>query len=300
MVRMRILSKERHGELFAFSSAFLSGFFPIVIVLSYTSVSGIAALAWSTLFASGFFAAVLTHRHKWRELKNALLWKYGFFIAFFIGILFFGLYFWGLQYTTPGNVSIIVLFQVFTSFLFFNVYRRESISHEYILGSILMVLGACIVLAPSFGGVNIGDVVVLAATLFPPIGNYFQQKARRIASAESVLFIRNILSVPFFFFTIYALDILPSAADLRTALPFLVLLGVVFLGFEKILWIEGIHRISVTKAAALVSLVPFFTLLFAWIILGQVPTIWQLSALAPLVAGVLLLTDQLQFRGRYG
>ena len=71
---------------------------------------------------------------------------------------------------------------------------------------------------------------------------------------------------------------------------FLLLLnGVVIFGISKIFWVEGIHRMSVTKANALSSLNPFITLIFAWLLLKDAPTVWQLSALAPMILGVILL-----------
>jgi drug/metabolite transporter (DMT)-like permease len=60
-------------------------------------------------------------------------------------------------------------------------------------------------------------------------------------------------------------------------------------GFVKMLWIEGIHRVSVVKANALTSTAPLFTLFFAWLILHNTPTIWQLSSFIPMFIGILLL-----------
>jgi drug/metabolite transporter (DMT)-like permease len=63
------------------------------------------------------------------------------------------------------------------------------------------------------------------------------------------------------------------------------------LGLSKLLWIEGIHRISVTKASALSSMSPLLTLLFAWLLLGNVPSIFQLVSFIPMFFGVLLLSQ---------
>src|SRR3989338_6965385 len=166
------LSEQRKGEFYIFSASTLGGFLPIGIVLTYAQVSGFVSLAWSTLFAAIFFAFLITYQGRWSELRNPLLWKYSVFITLFIGILFYGFYFSGLQYSTPGNVSIILLFQVFTSFVFFNIYRRERISSAHILGAALMILGALVILGRDFQGVNVGDALILCATFFAPIGNY--------------------------------------------------------------------------------------------------------------------------------
>ena len=73
---------------------------------------------------------------------------------------------------------------------------------------------------------------------------------------------------------------------------FLLINGFVVLGFSKILGLEGIHRISVTRAASIACFAPLFTLFFAYLILHQVPTIWQLSSIAPLLIGLVLLNYQ--------
>ena len=288
------LSEQRKGELYVFSASTLSGFLPIGIVLTYAQVAGFVSLAWSTLCAALFFAAVMTYRNRWNELRNPLLWKHSVFITLFIGILFYGFYFSGLQYSTPGNVSIILLFQVFTSFVFFNIYRRERISSAHILGAALMILGALVILGRDFQGVNVGDALILCATFFAPIGNYFQQEARKLASSESILFLRSALSAAAFFAFLYLFGLGGAIGDVRAALPLLLVNGILLLGFEKILWIEGIHRISVTKASALTCIVPLVTLLFAWPILHQLPNVWQLASLVPFVLGVLLLTDHIR------
>ncbi len=289
-------TEQRKGEWIMFAEAFLAGFFPIVIVLSYATISGVTALAWSTLIASVLFAALMTYRKMWHELKNPKIWKLSIFISLLIGVLFFGFYFVGLEHTTPGNASILVLFQVLTTYIFFNIYRKEHMSRAHKVGAVLMVLGALVVLGRNWSGVNIGDMLILFANFFPPVGNYLQQEARKIASSETIMFLRSIMSAVLLFVVIYGLGISSHPTDIYMALPFLLLNGILFLGLGKIFWIEAIHRIPVTKGIALSSMTPFFTIIFAWIILGQAPTIWQFAALPLLVLGVLLLTDQIRLK----
>lgn len=286
--------EQRKGESAIFLNGLLWAFFPIVTVLSYAVLPSLISLAWSTAFAAFFFAALITYQRKWRELNTPLLWKYAFFIALFNGVLYYALYFIGLETTTPGNTAIIAQFEVFTSFLFFHVFRGEKISLDYKIGGVLTVIGAGIVLGRDFSGINPGDFFVLAATIGAPAGNLFQQKARQIASSEVIMFLRSAISVPAIFLLAYFLQASASLADLRVSLPYLIINGILLLGLSKILWIEGIHRISVTKASALSSITPLLTLLFAWIILQQAPTVWQLTSLVPLLLGVLLLTDHIK------
>jgi drug/metabolite transporter (DMT)-like permease len=292
------MPEERKGELFVFLQVVLWGVFPVVTTLTYADMAPLASLAWSLVFTALFFGAGIVVRKRLPELANVELWRYACFIALFLGIMYYGLFFIGLGMTSSGNAALIAQFEIFTAFLFFNVFRKERISREHIAGGFLMALGAVIVLAPNVSAPNAGDLLILGATFCAPFGNLFQQKARQIASSETVMFLRTILTVPVIFVLAYVVGPQASLMDVRHALPFLILNGVVLLGVSKIFWIEGIHRVSVMKANALSSFGPLITLLFAWVVLQQAPTVWQFASLVPLMAGAILLTDHFSFKGR--
>lgn len=287
-------SEERKGEWYIYPQVILWGLFPVITVLSYATVPSLISYAWSSIFAALFFAGLVTFRGKWSELLNLELWKYSAYIILFIGILYYGLFFVGLTMTSPGNAAIIALFEIFTSFVFFHVIRRDQISGTHIIGAGLMLTGAIIVLGRNFSGINLGDVLILAATAAAPAGNLFQQRARLIASSEAIMLVRTLATIPIIFALAYLLKMHASLADVQASLLFLVINGVLLFGFTKLLWIEAIHRISVTKANALSSLAPLATLVFAWIFLTQLPTVWQLLSLVPFMLGTLLLTDHIR------
>lgn len=284
--------EQRKGEFYIFFGGVLWAFFPVITILSFGKLPSLISLAWSTLFSAVFFFFVVLFRNKWYELWNWELWKYSFLIVLFIGIIFYGLYFIGLTKTSAGNAAIITLFDIFTSFLLFSIIKKEPFSFEHTLGALLMIVGAAIVLAPGFSGINVGDFIILAGTFFTPIGNHFQQKARKIASSEMIMFLRSTITTPFLFIIAFIFHQQASTADINASLLFLFVNGFLLLGLSKLFWIEAIHRISVTKGSALSSINPFLTLIIAWVFLHQAPTLWQFLSLIPLVLGVLLLTDQ--------
>jgi drug/metabolite transporter (DMT)-like permease len=107
---------------------------------------------------------------------------------------------------------------------------------------------------------------------------------------------RCVISLPFIFFLAWILGMHADPGGVYATLPYLILAGIAFFGLSKYLWIEAIHRISITKASALASLTPLLTLLLAWLILHQTPTIWQLASLVPFIVGTLLLTNNLRLK----
>lgn len=285
-------SETRKGEFYILGEAVLWAFFPIVTIITYRAFSPMASLALGTLLAGAFFGAVMLARGRQREILNPKIYKQIFLVAFFIGWLFYGLFYLGLKHTTPGNAGIIALMEMFFSYLLFNVWRKESFSVGHTLGAGLMLVGALVILFPKQGlALHSGDFLVLAASACSPIGNLYQQKLRKTVSSETILFLRSVLTFPFFLLLAFVLGPgIAWRADHGTWL-WLLFNGVLVLGLSKIFWVEGIHRISVTKAAALAAITPALTLLLAFVFLHQAPTVWQLLALGPMAAGLWLLTS---------
>lgn len=153
-----------------------------------------------------------------------------------------------------------------------------------------MLMGTLIVLYPNTTKLHLGDLLILMATMIAPFGNYYQQRARETVSSEMILFIRSSISTPVVLIFAYLLRDKFSIMDVKSSAVFILINGFLLLGFSKILWVEGIHRISVTKSNALASISPPLTLLFAWFFLDDIPTRFQLFSIVPIIIGMVLLS----------
>lgn len=283
------MKDERKGEFYILSEALIWGLFPVITVLSFSGLQPLVALTWTTGISIFFFAFVMQVRGRWHELKNRELWKYAAFITLFIGVGVYGFYYTGLQTTSPGNAALLGLFELAFSYFLFNIIRKEPFPAQNIAGAAFMLIGALLVLGKNLTSPTPGDFLILAASACAPLGNMFQQKARAIVSSESVMFARTLLST---------IAMIPVALLLgetfsfppASSLPFLVVNAIFVFGVSKLLWVEGIHHISVTKANVLQSLNPLVTLAGAWLILSQAPTVWQLASIVPFSIGVFFLT----------
>lgn len=281
---------EERGELYIFSSVALWSIFPIVTVLLYRSVPAIISLSVSSFFAALFFGVFIIGKKKLVELKDKNALRDILLMTACTGILYYILYFLGLKHTSPGNASIIGLVETFFSYIFFNIWRKEYFSLPHAVGAALMLIGALTVLYPGFNHFQSGDVLVLCAAAVGPLGNFFQRRARLRVSSEAIMFTRSLVAAPVIFFIAYMFGERTSVANLMSVVWLLLINGAVVLGISKIWWIEGIHRISVTKANALTAVSPFLTLVLAWLVLHQFPTIWQVLAIVPMSVGVVLLS----------
>ena len=286
------LSSQRQGELYLIGGILLWSIFPIFTQLSYSQVSPFTSLAVSSLFSALFFSIILTLRRRWKELLNIQALIYSLYSTFFVGILFYLLYFFSLQYSSAGNVSILALSEMFFSFLLFHVWQKEYIPKIHIYGAILILLGAIIVLIPSMSGFRIGDVLILIGAAIVPFGNYYVQKARRLINTETIMFVRGIVGSLVIFLFSLVFGVASPLPQIVQSLPFLIANGVLIFGVSTMLWVEGIHRIPVTKANALSSLGPLVTLFFAWMIFKTSPTSWQILSFIPMFVGVILISKK--------
>jgi len=122
------------------------------------------------------------------------------------------------------------------------------------------------------------------------VANHFQQRARKRVSSLAVLAFRNAVALPVLGLLAIALE--PTAspfADGRVLL-WLVCNALLIFVAAKILWVEALDHISVTRLSAMASFIPVFTMIFAWLLLGETPGLRQIAGTAPVVVGAWLMS----------
>lgn len=285
------LSRSRQGELFVLFSNLVWSFFPVITILTFNSIAPLFSLAFSTLVAALFFSVVLTLRGDWKQMRVVSAWPSILLATLFIGVIYYALYFLGISRTTAGNASITNLFQVFSSMAILRIWGKEVLTTSHIIGAVLIVFGAFIILFQGTFDVNTGSLLIIVATFFTPVGNYFQQRAREKISSAFLMFIRSLFSGLFLLALALFFLPFPSVDALKTSWVFILINGFLLLGLSKLFFIESIHRIPITKSLALGSVSPLFTIIIAFFVLKEIPTLWQLAGFFPMFFGVLLLTD---------
>lgn len=290
---MRTLLKNREiqGEILIFLDNSVWALFPIFVILTVSNIPSIFAAAISTLFAALFFAIRLTYQKQWHEIKVKKALKDILIMTALIGILFYILLFIAIDQTSAGNAAIILLMEVFFTMVILGLWKKEKQTIKSVGGGMLMVIGAILVLFKGGFTLNHADIIILLATAIPPIGNYFSQRARKLVGTNLIMFIRSIIAGFIMLGIAFIVEQAPTFVDLQISFLNLFITGFIILGLSKIFWIEAIHRISITKAITLTAYAPAFTLIFAYFILGDVPTIWQILGFIPMVVGIYMITE---------
>ena len=287
------LSPRRKGEISVLLSTVFWSLFPVITILTYSSLPPLTVGGIGALISSLFFAAMLTIRGRWPELAERRAWKGILFASFYTGIIYYTLVFLGLRATTAGNEAIVLLMEVFFTFLILGVLlKHEKLVARTALGGACMVAGALVILFPKASGWHSGDLLVLLATVFAPLGNKSVKDARRFVSAETIMFCRGIIGGATLLFLGAVTETWPPAHVFGSAIGFLLANGILTLGIPKILWIEGINLLPITKAISISSISPVLTLIIAFFVLHESITMVQILGLLPIITGMFLLTRQ--------
>jgi len=270
------MQREREGELLMVGLSILEAWFPILSIVAMSYVGALHTYMYSLVIAFLFYMVIMYKRKRFGELKNKDAYK-DLFITTFLITTIFTLIFIGMRYTTAGNMAVIVFLQVLFSYLYFNVWGKEKMDKAHLIGAIIMTVGALVILIPNDMNFNKGDWLILLASAIAPIVNLYQKRAREYCSAETILGFRTVVGFPFVALLAYFLEPSVSYEDFLSALPYLFLIATGIYVVAKIMWIEALNRITITKLSAMLALLPVFTLFFAYIYLGEVPDVRQIS-----------------------
>lgn len=287
------MTQEREGELLMLGLAIIESWFPIFSIIAMSYVGALHTFTYSLLIALVFFILLMLKRDRFKELKNRVAYKDLLLTSFFITLLF-TLVFIGMRYTTAGNMAVIIFLQLLFSYLYFHVFGDEKIDSLHLIGAIIMGVGAMIVLFPEELIFNKGDLLILIAAAIAPIANLYQKRARKFCSSETILGFRTVIGLPFIALMAYIFEPSVSYMAFLSALPYILFIGTIIYVISKIMWIEALHRISITKVSAMMGLVPMMTLFFAYLFLDEVPELRQIVGIVPILIGGYLITKPLK------
>ena len=283
------MTREREGELLMLGLSVLESWFPILSIVAMSYVGALHTYMYSLLISLFFFLVIMYKRQRFTELKNKAAYKDLLLTTFWITTIF-AFIFIGMRYTTAGNMAVIIFLQVLFSYLYFNVLGKEEMEKVHLAGAITMGIGALIILIPEDLAFNQGDWLILAAAAMAPIVNLYQKRARVYCSSETILGFRTLVGLPFIALLAYLMEPAVSDEALLSALPYIVLIAIGVYVVSKIMWIEALNRITITKLSAMLALLPMMTLFFAYLYLNEVPEFRQLVGIVPILIGGYLIT----------
>lgn len=285
------MTKEGEGEILMIIISFLESLFPIISIFSITLIGSIYSYAFVILIATFVLTTILIYKKEFHSLFCKQAQKDLLLTSFFITLLFL-LLFVAMRYTTAGNVALLLFMQLLFSYLYFNLFGSQKMTLLHTIGAALMGMGSVIILFKGSLHFNIGDLLALIAAAIAPIANIYQRNARSYVSSVTILTYRNIVALPVVGFLAVSIEPSITMNAFIKALPYLLINGIFIYVIAKILWVEALHRISITKMSAMLAFAPIFTLILAKFFLNENLNIQQVLGVIPIILGGYLITKR--------
>ncbi|MEM2135093.1 MAG: DMT family transporter [Candidatus Jordarchaeaceae archaeon] len=285
------MDNERKGFLFALSDVFLAGLFPVITKYGVGFVNPVFFATISALCGGGFMLIVLKFRGELRKLFSRELFLGLFLIGFFGTFCTSLLFFFGSTLTSGVNSSILLQSEPVYSIVLSYFLLRELIRKRQIAVTLLILCGTIIVLYNGVLSINMGDILVLITPLFWQISHIF---GRRILEKTSTY----VVTAGRAFYgglLLFILTLIPGFGEFGLLIdPGMALIfvfqGIIAFACSALVWYEAISRINLSKATAAIAPYPVFSVILAWIFLGETVSIYQMLGLALVVAGITFLS----------
>ena len=143
------------------------------------------------------------------------------------------------------------------------------------------MIGAVFILYNGSWHINIGDMMILSATLFYPFGNFYSKRALTMVSPETIVFVRNVvgsaLILPL------ALLIEPNVTYTNIFIDYWWLLainGIIIYVISKILWYKGLNKLDISKAITIAMTYPIISLFLLVAFIGETISLYQWAGIA--------------------
>ena len=279
------------GVILVLGTAFISGFAIFFNKLGVKEFDPYLFAFFRNLLVSFFLVGLILGLKEFKSLKK--LAKKDWLVLATIGLIGgsipFLLFFKGLSLTTAANSAFIHKTMFIYVALLAVVFLKEKIPNRFLIAGALLLMGNLFFLKFLPYGVRLGDLLVLAATLFWAVENTISKYALRTLSPRVVAFGRmGIGSFFIFLFLIFSGNI--QAVSQLTPLHFqwILISSIILFGYVTT-WYTGLKYINVSTATIILLLGSPITSLLTFILQGQPFTQNQVIGSFLLVFGVTLV-----------
>jgi drug/metabolite transporter (DMT)-like permease len=216
------------------------------------------------------------------------LWLHLTWISAINSAIPFILFAWGAERAPAGigaiTNSMAVMFAALIAFIFYG----EQIGPTRAVGMLAGFVGVVVLASGKTAGASVAPAALAgtgAAFLYGIGVNVIRRHLKGIpasAIAAATLSTASLLVAPL------ALYNWPRHTIPTTSWVSAILLGVLCTGTAFAIYYRLIHRIGAPRAAAVTYLVPIFGVIWAWLALGEPPTVTMAAAAALILGGVAL------------
>lgn len=295
------MDTEKLGTIFILIGLIVYGIHPIIVEFGGMIVAPLVFASTAALIA-GCVALILARRttpsinsdiSRSDAKRLVMAGVLGTFLAF-------ACFFIGLQFTSSNNAAVILRSELVFALLFGFLFLDETISkHQAALMTIMLVGVLLVVATTQLTTIGLGDILILITPVAWAAGHTFAKPTLQRVAPWTVVTYRNLVGGTLLLLLAGILLWLGTPIILVPNLGLVV--GVILVEAIIILlahgfWYEGISRINLGKATALIAPAPLVTFLLSTLIFQIPPTIWQLLGALIVIISTILLSREVSLR----
>ncbi len=291
---MHLHKEEKIGEWFIIGQNVFAGLFPILINYSVKITPPIFFAGITSVLAGLCLIPFVISKKNIQKMREKRVLKDLLGVMTFIVFIPSILIFLGAQLTSSVNTALLLQTEIIFAFIICGLLKYEKITQRKVLGAIIITFGAIAILYNGKLSLSLGDILITGAGLFFPFGNIFAKRALKEVSPTTVIFFRAfvggiiLLLISFLFEATF----IKSFSLIKENIWPIAINGILISCISKIFWYEGLRRIDLTKAVALGTSAPAFSLIFAFLWLKEVPTIYQIVGFTFIMIGLFVTTQK--------
>ncbi|MBN2042325.1 MAG: DMT family transporter [Candidatus Aenigmarchaeota archaeon] len=285
------MKKEWIGTILALLTAVVSGVSIPVNKIFVVDMDPTVFTAVRAVIIGVVFLLISLATGSIRKERMKMNWKYMVLIAVIGGSLAFLLFFGGLQMTTAGRGAFLHKTLPLYAAVFAFVFLKEKIPRKQIYAMMLMLAGTVVLFSatinPSDLWMNpqIGDVLIIGATIMWALENVIAKKAMINGDTNFIVSFSRMFFGGMILFGVVLLTgkagILFSLTSQQTAN---ILISTGFLFAYVLFWYSAIRYINVSKAAILLLVAPVIS-----VVLGNLWLSEPVPMLQILGSGLILI-----------
>jgi len=281
--------KLKNWYIFLVVFLLLDWLFPIFSYFALQSLSTFWLVAFAVWISLLFWLIILIKEKLYLQYKNKELLFPTILSAFFMwigGLLYF---FW-IKYSSPSVAAILLLLQSLFAFIVFNLIWKEDYNFKQIIWAFIMFLWWIIILYNWESFINIWALIMIVASVFWTIWNFYTKKASlKWANPFFLLINRNIFMVLLSSILAYTFVWEPNIELFKENFIWIFLIWFLVLFVWKSAWIIALKKLNSFVAISSFPLIPLLVIIFSYFILWEIPTNQQIIWFVPIFIGSYML-----------
>jgi drug/metabolite transporter (DMT)-like permease len=284
------MNVETIGMIFIFIQILAAAVQPVLTKLAVGTINPLFAAAVTPLIGFIIPFVLLTRNGTLKILFDKKNLKEFLMIGFFGTVMTYLLFFSGAKLTSGINTAILIQAEPIYSILLGYFVLKEKITSKQILFTLLIIVGVIIVIYNGAFSLSLGDFLILLTPLFYQISHVIAKKTinrvgtvavqggRYLFGGIILLLISSLLGMNQF-----SLLVEPQNFSI------IFTLGIIVAGIGTLAFYEAIKRINLSKTTAMIAPYSVISVMLAWFVLKEVPTIYQIIGLILMLIGIFSL-----------